>query len=233
MAATLLLGMQFTLKADEYKEVVYAKNGSIIKGMITEIVPNESLKIQTLDGSVFVFAMDDVMKITKEIAQQETRKASTPKAVKSLRQSGYKGFADMGGGVCFNGEGSQFSLSTSHGYQFNPYIFLGAGAGFDLYYGDFAMPIYADFRANFINRNVTPFAGVKLGYSATSMSGVFFSPSLGLAFALSNGFGLNLSMAYKLQSYEYYDSYYGYGSYYDYTCRDIVGSFNFSVGFEF
>ncbi len=47
-------------------DVVYLKNGSIIKGIIMEQIPNESIKIQTKDGSLFVFKMEEVEKITKE-----------------------------------------------------------------------------------------------------------------------------------------------------------------------
>jgi len=53
-------------KKVEYIEVLYLKNGSIIRGMIIEQIPNEQVKIQTSDGSVFVYTMDQVLKITKE-----------------------------------------------------------------------------------------------------------------------------------------------------------------------
>jgi hypothetical protein len=53
-------------KKVEYIEVLYLKNGSIIKGMIIEQIPNVQVKIQTSDGSVFVYTMDQVLKITKE-----------------------------------------------------------------------------------------------------------------------------------------------------------------------
>jgi len=49
-----------------YQDVVYLKNGSVIHGMITEQVPNISLKIVTNSGDIFVFKMEDVEKITKE-----------------------------------------------------------------------------------------------------------------------------------------------------------------------
>jgi len=52
--------------AQEWQDVVYLKNGSVIRGMVIEQVPNVSLKIRTADGSVFVYAMDQVEKITKE-----------------------------------------------------------------------------------------------------------------------------------------------------------------------
>lgn len=51
---------------NELQDVVYLKNGSIIRGLIIEQVPNVSLKVQTADGNVFVFQMDEVAKITKE-----------------------------------------------------------------------------------------------------------------------------------------------------------------------
>ena len=50
----------------QYVDVVYLKNGSVIRGMIIEQTPNVSLKIQTKDGSIFVYKMEDVEKMTKE-----------------------------------------------------------------------------------------------------------------------------------------------------------------------
>jgi hypothetical protein len=56
-----------TLWADqEMQDVVYLKNGSVIRGVIIEQVPNQYLKIQTNDGSVFVYNDDEIDKITKE-----------------------------------------------------------------------------------------------------------------------------------------------------------------------
>jgi len=42
------------------QDVVYLINGSIIKGIIIEQVPNKSIKIQTKDGSVFFYRMDEI-----------------------------------------------------------------------------------------------------------------------------------------------------------------------------
>ncbi|HLA68987.1 MAG TPA: hypothetical protein VJN65_04715 [Bacteroidota bacterium] len=52
--------------AQEMQDVVYLKNGSIIRGLVIEQVPGKSLKIKTRDGSVFVYTMEEVEKITKE-----------------------------------------------------------------------------------------------------------------------------------------------------------------------
>ena len=48
-----------------YEDVVYLKNGSVIHGMIIEQIPNESIKIQS-EKNIFVFKMDEILKITKE-----------------------------------------------------------------------------------------------------------------------------------------------------------------------
>lgn len=51
---------------EEMEDVVYLKNGNIIRGQILEQIVNESLKIETRGGSVFVFSMDEISRITKE-----------------------------------------------------------------------------------------------------------------------------------------------------------------------
>ena len=48
------------------QDVVYLKNGSVIKGAIVEIIPDKSIKIETPDGSIIVYKMDEVDKIIKE-----------------------------------------------------------------------------------------------------------------------------------------------------------------------
>ncbi|OGU39651.1 MAG: hypothetical protein A2X61_09820 [Ignavibacteria bacterium GWB2_35_12] len=63
---TISILSSIQLNAQELQEVVYLKNGSIIRGTIIEQVPGKSLKIQTADGSVFVYQMEEVEKITKE-----------------------------------------------------------------------------------------------------------------------------------------------------------------------
>ncbi len=67
LIVTLVLSV--TAAAQQYTECVYLKNGSVIKGVIEEQIPNESLKIRTADGSLFVYQMVEVDKITKEAVQ--------------------------------------------------------------------------------------------------------------------------------------------------------------------
>jgi len=55
-----------------YQDVVYLKNGSIIRGVIIEQIPNKSIKIETADKSVFVYLIDEIEKLTKEVKPYST-----------------------------------------------------------------------------------------------------------------------------------------------------------------
>lgn len=100
--ATLLVLLAFcaSAQAQSMVDVVYLKNGSIIRGMIIEQVPNESLKIKTRDGSVFVYAITDVEKITKEedISANGTSKGRTEQAFTYVR-SGFVNITTVGLGL--------------------------------------------------------------------------------------------------------------------------------------
>jgi hypothetical protein len=64
--------------AQDMIDVVYLKNGSIIRGTILELVPERSVKIETRDGSVFVYQMTEVDRIAKEKAVSTTVESSVP-----------------------------------------------------------------------------------------------------------------------------------------------------------
>jgi hypothetical protein len=61
----LIMGMSCAFSQNA-QEVVYLKNGSIIHGTILEEVPNQSVKIKTSDGNVFVYKMSEIEKISRE-----------------------------------------------------------------------------------------------------------------------------------------------------------------------
>jgi hypothetical protein len=59
-------------------DVVYLKNGSIIKGTIIEQVPNKTIKMQTGDGNIFVYDFKEIEKITKEQPAVQKRMSASP-----------------------------------------------------------------------------------------------------------------------------------------------------------
>ncbi|MBQ6988649.1 MAG: hypothetical protein IJN45_05820, partial [Alistipes sp.] len=64
--AVCIMAFASTAFSQNLQEVVYLKNGSIIKGIVVEQVPGVSLKLKTYDGSIFVYQMSEIEKIAKE-----------------------------------------------------------------------------------------------------------------------------------------------------------------------
>lgn len=74
-----------------YQDEVYLKNARIIRGVIVEQVPNQSLKIETPDKSIFVYQIEEVEKSAKE----------EPVSNKSMETGRKKGFIglDLGANI--------------------------------------------------------------------------------------------------------------------------------------
>lgn len=235
----MLVSIGVYCNAQSYTEVVYLKNGSVIKGTIIEQIPNVSLKIKTNDGSLIICKMEDVNKITKEETYSNNYRNNTNNR-KLARQTlrGYKGFIDMGYVVDLSdNNANKLEVSTSHGYQFNNYFYVGGGVAVD-YYTDadlISAPIFADFRANFINKKITPFADIKTGYSFGDVEGVYVTTGVGVRFSLKGKKAINLKLEYNYQQYDYDDSYYSYsyGGYRYYDDTLSLEGLGFKVGFEF
>ena len=187
--------------AQVLQEVVYLKNGSVIKGTIVEQIPNESIKIRTNDGSIFAYQMSDVEKIAKEEVYPSRSKTSYNKANTPMKVS-YRGFANLGfavGAKRGNG-GSHIEVSTSHGVQIIPQLFVGAGIGFSYYYDlGCVMPIFANIRTDILKSRISPFVDFRIGYAPclSSVGGLYLSPTIGCRF---NKFSVGVS--YVMQKYD-------------------------------
>lgn len=193
--------------AQNLQEVVYLKNGSMIRGVVLEQIPNESIKIQTADGSIFVYKMDEVEKITKEATSNSNLKTqSDDKISLSYPHRGYRGFVSIGTGITAD-EASEYytySVSTTHGVQVASPFFIGGGLGFDFYGDVVLMPIFSELRFDFVKAKVSPFLGVRAGYSIGDNEGLYASLQGGVRLKY-----VSLSLAYSLQGYTYY---YGYNN---------------------
>ncbi len=252
LVVALFCGTLFASAQQVMQDVIYLKNGSIIRGTIIEQIPNKTMKIKTIDGSVFVYEIIEIEKITKEepvgnygyneypgnngYQRQPNYNGTYRTYHPDFSRTGYRGFIDLGyaAGVGDYGDGV-FTVSTSHGYQFNPYFFVGAGIGVDYHfdYETMFLPIFADLRGYFIDGRISPFIGVKIGYSPVDGTGLYFNPSVGASFGISRELALNISIGYNLQRAEMYSYYYSYyGGSYSYS-DETIGAVTIKVGFEF
>lgn len=89
---------------------------------------------------------------------------------------GYRGFAEVGGSFYTDQPDNNygFDLTTTHGYQINRWLFLGAGIGLQSYKiyeytprnskTQLTLPLYADIKTYFTRTAVKPFAEMQIGY---------------------------------------------------------------------
>ncbi len=152
-------------------------------------------------------------------------------------EPGYRGFVDLGyalsvselqvtaGGKTYTSDISdRIMVSTTHGYQIAPYVFVGAGVGLTYWYDSdnksVGVPIFADLRADILPESrFCPFVNAKIGYSVADIEGLYFNPTIGVRFALTEVCGLNIGVGYQVQK-----------------VKDIEGSCNavtFKLGFDF
>ncbi len=171
------------------RNVVYLKNGSIIKGYVVELIPGKSIKIETSDGSVFVYEMSEVKNVASEeisgkpISENNTS-STQPKTNPNIelselgyKRKGYWGMFRAGpvigaGGTYSEGAfGGQFALIN--GYQFDERYTLGLGFGVYFYNVDgfTEIPIYIDGRYNFKPRKFSPAINGGIGFVADAASG--------------------------------------------------------------
>ena len=213
MLAMIASGM--AVSAQAMKEVVHLKNGSIIKGTIIEQVPNESLKIQTADGSIFVYNISEVQKITKE--EVKPAYVSRPAAVSDEddddddeRTSGsglHSGFRIlMETGYHFGAGEDQLDgapLNVSLGGQIGPHFYVGGGLGLRYLYNEddsyFAMPIFANLRWDIMDKRIIPFIDTKMGYSPFDVQGFFWQAGAGCRFRIGKKSAISASVGVEQQ----------------------------------
>lgn len=95
----------FAQQVQQLEDVVYLKNGGVVRGTIIEEVVGKSLKIRTGYGNVFVYGMDEIVKITKEPVVRARGQIGVPKKNPWLA-FGLSALV-TGGGQFYNGQHSK------------------------------------------------------------------------------------------------------------------------------
>jgi hypothetical protein len=186
------------------QDVVYLKNGSVIHGTIIEEVPNKSIKIETSDGNIFFYQMDEIEKLTKEPSRIPISENGTPSG------GGYAGNFEIG----INQILSTFSGTTLlavhlvNGFAIGRST-IGLGLGIETADGGTVIPIWIDSHSYFTDGDVKPGIYGHLGYALGSGGGSIeaegFSVGAGLSvkFQTSPGFGILLDVGYRNQTLLY------------------------------
>ena len=179
--------------------------------------------------------MDEIERITKEPFQGRRNRAT--QSFGNGLQEGYKGIVELGYEIGTGDFGmDRLKLNVINGYQINPYFSLGFGTGLRYYFDAEAalIPIFADFRANFMDNNVSPYLSLGVGYSfdaTNSFEGVGFllNPTVGVSFMVSEKSAMNVGIGYEMQRMKFF--YYDW--YYNDEFTENSGAISINVGISF
>jgi len=111
------------------QDVLYLKNGSIIRGKIVELIPNKTIKIKTVDGSLFVYQMAEVEKITiEEVTKEEPQIMKDNKNIikEETGDKQYSAQVSLGYGNSFGG----FGVALQGDIDQSEYVAVHAGGGY-------------------------------------------------------------------------------------------------------
>ena len=105
---TFMMGLTLASAQTIMQDVVYLKNGSIIRGDIIEMTPDGVVKVVTSDGSLFVYPFAEVERYGKEepVGNANNYQAKVTAEKKSPLVAGLLSFyfPGMGVGQLYNGE---------------------------------------------------------------------------------------------------------------------------------
>jgi hypothetical protein len=165
----------------------------------------------------------------------------------------YRGFVDAGYAI---GQGDydfgRIEVNTSHGYQFNPHIFLGAGVGFhfassyktsdedialDIRDSKVDVPVFADVRYNVLKKKVSPYIDLKGGTYVNNNGGLYVNLSAGCRIATNAKQAVNISVGYASEKLEFetFEDFINYSSlkYTRKATKYDTESIVLKVGYEF
>jgi hypothetical protein len=142
----------FQVSGQKSKDVLYLKNGSIVYGKLIEIV-NDQYKMQTSDGSIFVYQSAEVEKFGKETPFFDGRKAN-----------GF-GFS-LEAGLLIGSQHTQynapFSFNCLAGVTSNTFNIISIGSGVE-FIGRPYTPLFIEYKRIFFNRKTSPFVFARAG----------------------------------------------------------------------
>jgi hypothetical protein len=195
-------------QSSKTEDVLYLKNQWVIRGKILE-QNNNSIKIQTHEGNIFVFPAGDVEKISQEKIWRNF----------VYKSRGFANFTELGpliaGKTTIDGvTTAAFSFQTVNGYKFSQYATAGIGVGADLYATQTVLPVFASFRGDLSKAgSVIPFYFADGGYGinitqnsdngTAFKGGPMYAAGLGVKIPFNRSAGFLLSFGYRYQKTSY------------------------------
>lgn len=142
----MLIFILFPISAQKTKDVLYLKNGSIIYGKLIEIFEDQ-YKIQTSDGSIFIYKSSEVEKFAKESPFFDGR---------IIEGIGFSLEAGLLIGSQHTDYTAPFSFNFLAGFTSNTKNIISIGSGVE-FIGKPFTPLFLEYKYLIFDRKTTPF----------------------------------------------------------------------------
>jgi len=234
----LLLCLVISVSAQKTEDVVYLKNGSILRGKIIEMVPDQYVKIQIAGGSIFVFQNSEIQYISKEAPFKAVKNYET-------KSCGYFNAASLGfliGGSSWYYNPVSLTVSVTNGYKWQNKVYAGLTTGFE-FLRVVAIPLKIEGRWDVFDSRISPYLKLNAGYllpldgkqteewDYNYTGGFGITPAVGFRSYFNNNSGFDMNFGYRYEELfsKRYDSYYQT----EIERREIFNRVYFSIGFIF
>ena len=222
-----LISITLAVSGQTRKGKIYLKNGSIIKGKITESESSDTLRVKSA-GNLWVFPANEIEKTGYP--------AKRSKGKESEGVSGFLNHTQLGvqPGNNQNSENAPFFFHSELNYRYSNKILFGIGSGVE-FFKDTHLPVFGNIEYRFRNAWFTPYLFCKAGYTFPlentqpayynivpyySMSsawpaplyngsnlkakgGVLLNPGFGIVNMFSYNFGMSFSVGYRFTRLHY------------------------------
>ncbi len=220
LLALLIFFVSFSSSAAEIamaKDRIHLKSGEFINGNIISRTNEKVIITDSSDGMIREYGVEEIDYISHK------------REIKKYNKKRFRGMLDFGYGI---GVGSPrdniFEIETSFGYQFNHYLYVGAGIGVHFHSTvpdsyplrqdqssgvtkrsnpDWRfpyVPLYLNVRSQLYESDrITPYIDARVGMSIFNYYGFYASPSIGVHFPTTAFVSLNLSVGCTLQHVSY------------------------------
>ena len=225
LGAILLLFPVILLAQAETEDVVYLKNGGVLRGEIIEMHENGYLKIEVTGRNIFVVMMDEV----ENISSAKISDQSHSKEPGYMNRTGFE--------VLHSSASSTLRFTMVNGYRFNSHFSAGIGFGITPYNDPLTLvPVFLDIKMRFLKANSSPYLFLKTGYNFSvhhdddvelqeHKGGLLINPGVGLHFIRSSGVGFYFQAGYNIDN-----SYYEFEGWWPQTVENDISFRRLSVG---
>jgi hypothetical protein len=190
------------------QEVIFLKNGSVIRGAKSLTHLDSLIEVRTADGSVFRFESNQLDRIAREARQPDIRSRGYFIGVELGINSG-RTYTDVWGA---NNRANTPTFQLVTGYHWNSHWSTGVGAGLDIYQDNTFMPIFARGMYMPLNTPLTPVFTMDAGYgfynqvfnkdipnTQTVKGGLLLNPAVGFMARSNRRTAFLFTMGYRQQ----------------------------------